>query len=86
MRTKYLGIDIGGTKIKTVVLDENGKIQEQSEVFTKDSFINPDLWKKTVLDLIKSKTNTFSPELIVVGGGITTGAGNALFNPLNEFM
>jgi glucokinase len=56
MEIKYLGIDIGGTKIKTVVLGTNGKIQEQGEMLTEDSSNAPNIWKEKIFDLIADKT------------------------------
>lgn len=58
--TKYLGIDIGGTNIKTVVLDPQGHLLEEDMLATYGSLDNPDSWKQTIMDLISSKTETFS--------------------------
>lgn len=47
-----------------------------------------EVWLKSVRQLaigLASVTNILSPELIVLGGGITT-AGADLFNPLEEYM
>ena len=47
-----------------------------------------EIWLKSVRQLaigLASVTNILSPELIVLGGGITE-AGNDLFVPLQEFM
>ena len=47
-----------------------------------------EVWIKSVKQLaigLASITNILSPEVIVLGGGITE-AGNDLFEPLNEFM
>ena len=47
-----------------------------------------EIWLKSVRQLaigLASVTNILSPEVIVLGGGITE-AGNALFEPLEQFM
>jgi glucokinase len=47
-----------------------------------------ELWLKSVKQLaigIASITNILSPEVVVLGGGITE-ANNDLFDPLNEYM
>lgn len=51
---KYLGVDIGGTNIKIVALDEMGSILLQEEQATDD--LGQGLWKKKVVDIINSKT------------------------------
>lgn len=59
MTRYYLGIDIGGTKIKTVVLSEQGKILEQNEILTEDDS-NEGLWKKKIVSQIAEKTDRYS--------------------------
>ena len=47
-----------------------------------------DVWMKSVRQLaigVASVTNILSPELIVIGGGITV-AGDDLFKPLSEYL
>lgn len=56
----YLGIDIGGTKIKTVVMSDNGKILEQNETLTEDGSGAAELWKKKILDTITDKTEQYA--------------------------
>lgn len=51
----YLGIDIGGTKIKTVVLNEKGDVLERSEVLTEDGSGEAELWKNKIIAQIKEK-------------------------------
>lgn len=58
--TKYLGIDVGGTNIKTVVLNQQGNVLEQEKAATYGSTDKPDSWKRTILGLISSKTEIFS--------------------------
>jgi len=60
MDTKYLGIDVGGTNIKVVIVDESGKVLDQSEVPTEDSSSNPEKWKHNIIDQIKNKTAQFT--------------------------
>ncbi len=52
----YLGIDIGGTKIKTVVMDNSGKILEQNEILTEDGGGEAELWKKKIIAVIHKKS------------------------------
>ncbi len=52
----YLGIDIGGTHIKMVVMDEAGLVLEQQELLTEDSASQPALWKPKIVHLIHEKT------------------------------
>ncbi len=56
MEKHYLGVDVGGTKIKTVVLDDDGKILEQNEVLTEDGSGEAGLWKKKIIAIISEKT------------------------------
>src|SRR6056297_1217936 len=59
MENYYLGIDVGGTKIKMVVLNEKGIILEQREVLTEDKASDNERWKKTIIDLIKSSSEKY---------------------------
>ena len=60
MDTYYLGIDIGGTKIKTVVLNEQGIILEQNQVLTEDASPEKELWKKKIITIIKEKHEQYA--------------------------
>ena len=60
MEKHYLGVDIGGTKIKTVVLDDDGKILEQNEVPTEDGSGEAELWKKKIIAIISEKTEAYA--------------------------
>ncbi|WP_373399988.1 FGGY family carbohydrate kinase [Algoriphagus halophilus] len=53
----YLGIDIGGTHTKAVVLDAQGEVIEQRKLETEDSALNPEIWKSKIFGLIQSKTD-----------------------------
>lgn len=56
----YLGIDIGGTKIKTVILNHQEEILEQNEVLTEDGSGEAELWKKKIIALINEKTQQYA--------------------------
>ncbi len=60
MKKYYLGIDIGGTKIKVVVLDEQGAILEQNEIFTEDNASEEQVWKKKIITLIHQKSEQYA--------------------------
>ncbi len=61
MEEHYLGIDIGGTKIKMVVLSKAGAVLERSEVLTEDKKGESGLWKKKILALIEEVSEQYSP-------------------------
>lgn len=50
-----MGIDIGGTKIKTVVLNKESEILEQNELLTEDVSTEKGLWKKKIISVIEEK-------------------------------
>lgn len=60
MQNYYLGIDIGGTKIKMVVLNEHKTIIEQNETLTKDVKTQHLDWKNRIIELIREKTKDYS--------------------------
>jgi glucokinase len=75
----------------TVEKRSKGKFASTQELLTAygngDSFAK-EIWMKSVRHLalgLASVTNIISPEVIVLGGGITE-AGKDLFEPLQEFM
>lgn len=75
----------------TVVKRSKGKFASTHELLAayrnNDAFAK-DIWLKSVKQLaigLASVTNILSPEMIVLGGGITS-AGNDLFKPLEEYM
>jgi glucokinase len=59
MNKLYLGIDIGGTNIKSIVLNEKGEILEQGILPTQDSAEDPGKWKQNIIGLIRDKTESF---------------------------
>ena len=60
MKKYYLGIDIGGTKIKTVILDDKGKILENGEVLTEDASAEKELWKRKIVRIIEEKSEQYA--------------------------
>lgn len=56
----YLGIDIGGTKIKTVVLDDYGSVLEQNEILTQDTASEQERWKNNILAIVERKTQEYA--------------------------
>jgi glucokinase len=65
---KYLGIDLGGTNIKTVIIDDSGTVLEKEKISTEDSISDPEKWKQNILNLIDKNTkkhaNNDSSQLI----------------------
>lgn len=61
----YLGIDLGGTRIKSVLIDSEGSVLEQGYTETKDD--GAAAWKHTVKDLFDKLQLKYTPENIVVG-------------------
>lgn len=59
MEKYYLGIDIGGTKIKLVVLDEHGTILEKNETLTEDGASEQELWRRKIIAIIQQKTKQY---------------------------
>ena len=60
MEIRYLGIDIGGTNIKSVILNESGEVIEQSIAPTEDSGKSPGKWKQYISKLIQNKTDSLA--------------------------
>lgn len=60
MESKYLGIDLGGTNIKSVVLSETGKTLDIDSMPTEDASKVPEKWKQNIIDLIDRKTQAFA--------------------------
>lgn len=63
MEKHYLGIDVGGTKTKTIILNEDGKFLEQNEVLTEDGSDETELWKKKIIAHIDEKYHQYSNAL-----------------------
>ena len=67
---KYLGIDLGGTNIKTVIIDANGKVIAKDKISTEDSASNPDKWKQNIINLIDENTKKYTdnnPSQLICG-------------------
>jgi len=60
MKKHYLGIDIGGTKIKTVIIDEYGKVLEQNEILTEDGSGESEVWKQKIITIIDEKSEQYA--------------------------
>lgn len=60
MEKRYLGIDIGGTNIKTVVLDQQGLMVEQCSYPTQDNGEKEPLWRKKIQNIISEMTDTYA--------------------------
>lgn len=60
----FLGVDIGGTKIKYVLFDEELEIVEKNQLLTKDHSEGLPLWKSTILDLLDKKAAAYSGNLL----------------------
>jgi len=56
----YLGIDIGGTRIKTVILNDAGTILEKSETATEDSSTEKELWREKIIAVVKEKSEDYA--------------------------
>ena len=54
-----IGVDLGGTRIKTVAIDKNGDILEQLYLPTKDG--DDAVWKIAVVNCIEIISNKLGP-------------------------
>jgi glucokinase len=79
---------IGNCTIKARSLGRFSTTQQLIEAYKKGDIFATEVWLTSVKKLaigLASLTNILSPEMIILGGGITE-AGNDLFQPLGEFM
>lgn len=60
MQRHYLGLDIGGTIIKTVVLNEKGQMVEKNEVLTEDGTGELELWKRKTISHLADITEKYA--------------------------
>lgn len=65
MMEKAIGIDLGGTRIKAVVINDGGEILEDQYRTTCDG--NDQLWKQAVSDLVQHWQNKLKVQDIVIG-------------------
>lgn len=72
-----IGIDIGGTNIKGVLLNEKGEILKKIAIETEDS---GDLWKKKTKDVLQELSLSDGPDLpiSISAPGIANEKGNAI--------
>ncbi|AKA35586.1 ROK family protein [Flagellimonas lutaonensis] len=61
---QYLGIDIGGTRVKTVLLDKDMQILKKDEVATHDGVGD---WKTKILGLIKKEAGASERQALTIG-------------------
>ncbi len=61
----YLGIDIGGTKVKTLILNEQSDVIHQDEVFTEDG--SGELWKQKIIQILNRQFSTYGKRELVCG-------------------
>jgi glucokinase len=79
---------IGNCSIEKRTAGKYKSTSELLEAFRKGDRVAGDIWITSVRKLaigLASLTNILSPEMIILGGGITE-AGIHLFEPLEEFM
>ena len=60
---KAIGIDLGGTRIKGVVIDENGNLLQQ--VYTPTNDGDDAVWKKAVADTVNMLRKDLNGELVI---------------------
>jgi glucokinase len=75
---EYLGIDIGGTNIKWVVLNDDGQVLEKGSSPTDDSPNESEKWKLSVIDLIKEKEGEF--QVGISSPGVTDDQNQCILN------
>ena len=62
---KYLGIDLGGTNVKGLVIDENGEIIKQHYIATEDN--GSTSWRVNVLEMVLYLKNWLQEPIAAVG-------------------
>jgi len=79
---------IGNCTIEKRTYGKYKSTEQLIEAYRKGDSFASEVWLTSVRKLaigIASLTNILSPEVIILGGGITS-AGSALFDPLEEYM
>ena len=79
---------IGNCTIEKRTLGKFSSTHELLEAYRKGDSFAAEVWFTSVRKLaigLAALTNILSPEMIILGGGITEAGGN-LFDPLNEYM
>ena len=78
---KYLGIDIGGTNIKWVILNHDNQVLEQESIPTDDAPNDSEKWKHSVIDLIKQKSqNDNDLQIGISAPGVTDDQNQCILN------
>ena len=62
---KAIGIDLGGTRIKAVAIDQDGNILHQLYEPTQDG--DDTIWKQTVLQTVNTLKNTLGSDELTIG-------------------
>lgn len=62
---KAIGIDLGGTRIKAVAIDQDGNILHQQYALTEDG--REANWKQTIVDVVRSTKKSLENEDVIVG-------------------
>lgn len=62
MGRHYLGIDIGGTQIKTVLMDGFDHVLERKQMLTEDDPGSGDRWQQKITSIIEEKWEQYAPE------------------------
>ncbi|NNE75775.1 MAG: ROK family protein, partial [Pricia sp.] len=80
---------MGNFSVSERTKGEFKSVRELVDAYEKGNAKAKEWWLESVRKLaiaLASLNNILSPECIVLGGGITEGAGNSLLQPLNDFM
>jgi glucokinase len=62
---KYIGIDLGGTNIKGIVIDPNGQVLKQHYIATQDTADGS--WRANVLEMVQYLQNWLQEPIAAVG-------------------
>ncbi len=62
MKKFYAGLDVGGTMIKMIVLDENHNTKVQKQVPTEDSIQNTGKWQENIANLVNELSDHFGAD------------------------
>ena len=79
MSNMVIGLDLGGTRIKAIAIDESGHILHQHYELTND--VNDSIWKNTVAELvmqIRSKISDIKPTVGICAPGLPNSDNSAI--------
>lgn len=88
----YLGVDIGGTRIKTITIDRGGRILNENEYSTHDPKSKVTDWKSKVIDIIDRTTHELaqgnSNDLIcgISAPGLTNSENSLIWHMPNRLL